>query len=545
MKSLTSIIFKNSRRRIVEANKKENVLGGLAFLIVFGAIGATMAAFSYSMTTQLQEINQAYTFTNILLLMNFFILFAKSVFESLNVLYFSKDLKVLLRMPIKPKNILHSKMLNMIVSEYEMEIIMLAIPMVVYGILTNATGLFYAYMIAILLILPVIPILLTSLIIAIIMRFTNKIKNKNKVIYITLILTTLIVSMITSSFNSQQDFSVSSIKNVMLKANGVAETIADYFILIKPIMNTLLNYDNTTGLKNLVIYIVENIVCYLAVIWIMSKIYLKGAIGATINSKKNTKKDNSELTLKDFKKRNKYKTYILKEYKTIMRTPIFFIECIIVPVLYPFFIFFTIIGMTEFAALVGLDLWEKIRNVATTPFGLAITLGVGQIFYMMNFTSIISISRESKNAIVTKYIPIDLKKQFELKIFLGTFFNMVASILVTIFYYMCTKNLYVSIVIFVMLYLINRMGEKLKILIDLNKPQLVWDTEYTMMKQNTNVMYELFYSLIVAGIFYLISLIFSDAKIFLIAIFVILSLINVGYNIYIKKNIVNLFRKVY
>ncbi len=545
MKSLTSIIFKNSRRRIVEANKKENVLGGLAFLIVFGAIGATMAAFSYSMTTQLQEINQAYTFTNILLLMNFFILFAKSVFESLNVLYFSKDLKVLLRMPIKPKNILHSKMLNMIVSEYEMEIIMLAIPMVVYGILTNATGLFYAYMIAILLILPVIPILLTSLIIAIIMRFTNKIKNKNKVIYITLILTTLIVSMITSSFNSQQDFSVSSIKNVMLKANGVAETIADYFILIKPIMNTLLNYDNTTGLKNLVIYIVENIVCYLAVIWIMSKIYLKGAIGATINSKKNTKKDNSELTLKDFKKRNKYKTYILKEYKTIMRTPIFFIECIIVPVLYPFFIFFTIIGMTEFAALVGLDLWEKIRNVATTPFGLAITLGVGQIFYMMNFTSIISISRESKNAIVTKYIPIDLKKQFELKIFLGTFFNMVASILVTIFYYMCTKNLYVSIVIFVMLYLINRMGEKLKILIDLNKPQLVWDTEYTMMKQNTNVMYELFYSLIVAGIFYLISLIFSDAKIFLIAIFVILSLINIGYNIYIKKNIVNLFRKVY
>ena len=545
MKSLTSIIFKNSRRRIVEANKKENVLGGLAFLIVFGAIGATMAAFSYSMTTQLQEINQAYTFTNILLLMNFFILFAKSVFESLNVLYFSKDLKVLLRMPIKPKNILHSKMLNMIVSEYEMEIIMLAIPMMVYGILTNATGLFYAYMIAILLILPVIPILLTSLIIAIIMRFTNKIKNKNKVIYITLILTTLIVSMITSSFNSQQDFSVSSIKNVMLKANGVAETIADYFILIKPIMNTLLNYDNTTGLKNLVIYIVENIVCYLAVIWIMSKIYLKGAIGATINSKKNTKKDNSELTLKDFKKRNKYKTYILKEYKTIMRTPIFFIECIIVPVLYPFFIFFTIIGMTEFAALVGLDLWEKIRNVATTPFGLAITLGVGQIFYMMNFTSIISISRESKNAIVTKYIPIDLKKQFELKIFLGTFFNMVASILVTIFYYMCTKNLYVSIVIFVMLYLINRMGEKLKILIDLNKPQLVWDTEYTMMKQNTNVMYELFYSLIVAGIFYLISLIFSDAKIFLIAIFVILSLINIGYNIYIKKNIVNLFRKVY
>ena len=118
---------------------------------------------------------------------------------------------------------------------------MLAIPMIVYGILTNVSLTFYIYMIAILLILPIIPILITSLVIAIIMRFTNKIKNKSKVIYITLILTTLIVGVITSSFNSQQDLSVSAVKNVILKANGVAETIADYFVLIKPIMNTMLN----------------------------------------------------------------------------------------------------------------------------------------------------------------------------------------------------------------------------------------------------------------------------------------------------------------
>ena len=545
MKSLTSVIFKNSRRRIVIANKKENILGALAFFIVFGAIGATMAVFSFSITKRLQEINQAYTFTNILLLMNFFILFAKSVFESLNVLYFSKDLKVFLRMPIKPKDLLHSRMFNMIISEYEMELIMLAIPMVVYGILTNASMLFYIYMVLILLILPIIPILITSLVIAVIMRFTNKIKNKSKVIYITLILTTLIIGIITSSFNAQKDFSLSTITNIVLKANGVAESIADYFILIKPIMNTLLNYDNIEGFKNLILYIIENILCYIVIIEVMSKIYLKGAIGATINSKKNVKSRDAELTIKDFKKRNKFKTYISKELKTLVRTPIFCIECIIVPILYPFFIFFTIIGMTAFAEYVGLDLWEKIRNVAVEPFGLAITLAVGQIFYMMNFTSIISISRESQNAMITKYIPISLNKQFNLKIALGTRFNLIAAVLVTLFYYMCTNNLKVSVIIFIMLYLINRIGEKLKILIDLHKPQLVWDTEYTMMKQNTNVMYELFYSLFVAGIFYLISLATPTSEIFLIVTFIILVLVNLGYNIYIKKNIYNLFKKVF
>ena len=310
-------------------------------------------------------------------------------------------------------------------------------------------------------------------------------------------------------------------------------------------MNTLLNYDNIEGFKNLILYIIENILCYIVIIELMSKIYLKGAIGATINSKKNVKSREAELTMHDFKKKNKFKTYISKEFKTLVRTPIFCIECIVVPIVYPFFIFFTIIGMTEFAEFVGLDLWEKIRNVAVEPFGLAITLAVGQIFYMMNFTSIISISRESKNAMITKYIPISLHKQFKLKIVLGTLFNSIASVLVTVFYYMCTNNLKVSIVIFVMLYLINRMGEKLKLLIDLHKPQLVWDTEYTMMKQNTNIMYELFYSLFVSGIFYLISLITPTPEIYLIVTFVMLTLVNLIYNVYINKNVYNLFKKVF
>lgn len=545
MSSLTSVIFKNSRRRLTVANKKESVLAVLAFLIVFISIGATMAVFSVSITQKLQTINQTYTFTNILLLMNFFILFAKSVFESLNVLYFSKDLKVFLRMPIKPIKLLHSKMLNMITSEYEMELIMLAIPMIVYGIITKASLMFYLYMVAILIFLPIIPILLTSLVIAIIMRFTNKIKNKSKVIYITLILTTLIVTAITSAFNSQGTLSVSSVTNILLQANGVAEMISDRFVLIKPIMNTLLNYDNIEGLKYLAVYIIESVICYVLVVFLMSKVYLKGAIGATINSQKKTISENDELTIKDFKKNNKYKTYIGKELKTLLRTPIFSIECIMIPIIYPIFIFATIIGMTEFARFVGLDLWEKIRNVAVEPLGLAITLGVGQIFYMMNFTSIIAISRESKNAIITKFIPISLIKQFNLKIAIGTRTNMFAAILITLFYYMCTKKVIVSIVIFALLYLINRIGEKFKILIDLHKPQLVWDTEYTMMKQNTNIMYELFYSLLVAATFYLISRLTPNANLFLIVVAAILGIVNIMYNEYIRKNIYNLFKKVF
>lgn len=258
MKSLTGVIFKNSKRS--DTSKRSLVLGGIAFGIVFLFLSAMMILFSYTVTKQLIKINQAYAFVNILLLMNFLILFTKSIFESLNLLYFSKDLKLLLRMPIYPKDILHAKFLNMIISEYQMEIIMLGIPMIVYGILTKVNFLFYLYMILVLLIIPVIPILITSLLISIIMRFTNFIKNKSKVLYITIIIAMFLIGFVIMGLSNDQKITITSFQNMILRTNGLAESIADYFILIKPIMNTMLNYANFEGLKNLIIYYLESII---------------------------------------------------------------------------------------------------------------------------------------------------------------------------------------------------------------------------------------------------------------------------------------------
>lgn len=545
MKSLTNVIIKNSHRGIQFKSKREILLAALAFIIVFGFFSGMMISGSYTITTRLAEINQTYTFTNILLLFNFFILFGKSIFESLNVLYFSKDLRILLRMPIKSKNILHSKFINMIISEYQMEFIMLAIPMITYGVITKASWIFYLYMIIILLILPVIPILLTSLVIAIIMRFTNKIKNKNKVLYITVILTTLLVGGVTSIFSSQGEFSVSVFRNIVLQANGVAETIAEYFVLIKPIMNTLLNYDNIEGLKNLVLYLIENIICYVLVLNIISKIYFKGAIGASINSTKRKDLESKEIKINDFKENKKNKSYLIKEWKTLLRAPIFCIQCIIMPIAYPITMYLTVLGLVAFAELVGLDLWVKLNEIASSINGYALFLIVGQTFNMMNFTSIIAISRESKNAMLLKHIPIELDKQFKMKISLGILVNMVGTLIVTWFYYQCTNNILTTVVLLANLVLINIMGEKFKLLIDLKKPQLNWETEYTMMKQNTNIMNELFYTFMLAGIFFGIAYLVKDVQIFMGIILVILLVFNILVNKYVRKNSYDIFGKIY
>ena len=544
MKKITSIIIKNSRRQEKQDTLKEKILSAIAFLIVFLSLAITMIVTSIYVTKELAKINQEYTFINILLLMNFIILFGKSIFESLNVLYFSKDLKILLRMPIESKDIVNGKIINMILSEYQMETIMLAIPMIVYGVLTKAGLLFYAYMIIILAILPIIPIVITSTIISIIMRFTNIIKNKTEVMYIAIIATLIALDLLFTGINPNIKFSIAEFKETVFRMNGIAEEIANRFILIKPTMSTLLNYNNIEGLKNCVLYILESGITYIVGVFIISKVYLKGVIGTTINSQK-ANKANKRLTIEDFKKKDKKKTYLSKEIKVIARTPIFCIQCLIIPIIYPLAIMMVVAFAVVISKIIGVDLISDLMNKMNTSQMAMIFIAVGEVFFMMNFCSIIGISKESKSAILTKTIPIGFKTQFNLKTYLGKTMNLLSVLIITFAYFQATKNLTQTIVIFAILYFLDSIGEKIKLYIDSRKPQIDWDNEYAMMKQNTNIMNVLFKTLITLVILFLISKLIINQFAYLISILILSFMVNSFINNYISRNKNKIFEKIY
>lgn len=544
MKKITSIIIKNSRRQEKQETIKEKILSVIAFLIVFLSLAITMIVTSIYVTKELGKINQEYTFINILLLMNFIILFGKSIFESLNALYFSKDLKILLRMPIKSKDIVNGKLINMILSEYQMETIMLAIPMIVYGILTKAGVLFYTYMIIILAILPIIPIVITSTIISIIMRFTNIIKNKTEVMYIAIIASLIALDLLFTGFNHNINFSIVEFKETVFRINGISEEIANRFVLIKPTMSTLLNYNNIVGLRNCILYILESIVTYIVGVFIISKVYLKGAIGTTINSQK-ANKANKRLTIEDFKKKDKKKTYLSKEIKVIARTPIFCIQCLIIPIIYPLTIMMVVSIAVVLSKLIGVNLVSDLMNKMNTSQMAMIFIAVGEVFFMMNFCSIIGISKESKSAILTKTIPIGFKTQFNLKTYLGKTMNLLSVLIITFAYFLATKNPVQTIVIFAILYFLDSIGEKIKLYIDSRKPQIDWDNEYAMMKQNTNIMNVLFKTLITLVILYLISKLIKNQFAYLIAILILSFIVNSFINNYISRNKNKIFEKIY
>ena len=547
--SLLSVIFKNSKRKDNTGNndKRQNVLNFVAFLIVFGSLAISMIIISYGLTKKLMTINQEYMFINILLLMDFGILFVKSIFESLNVLYFSKDLKLILRLPLKPSTIINAKMLKMIESEYQMEIIMLAIPMVVFGILNKVGFLFYLYTLLILIIIPIIPIAIASIVMAIIMRFTNIIKDKNKVMYISIIVGFIILDLIIgiASTNISMENAAENLRGQVLELNGVANALANSFVLIKTIMNSIQNYNNVSGFLNIGLYTIVSLAFYAISILIISPIYLKGAVGTTLNGERAKTATNSELSIADFKETGRKKSYILKEYKMMSRSPIFFIQCIFLPIIYPLAIFVTVIGFVGLASLLGVNLAEKLNAQINSGIGQAIFISVAQIFFMMNFASIIAVSKDGIGAIRSKVLPISFERQFKFKTWIGRTANIFSGLLVISVYYLLTKSFLQTLIVLAILISQNRLGENLKLLVDLKNPQISWESEYTMMKQNSNVMYILFYSLVFVGLFFLLGKIIGNAIIYINVIMWISIIANLYIDDFIRKRQNRLFEKVF
>lgn len=549
MNSLNKVIFKNSHRRDNENKSIVNkALTVFIFFIIFGTISTIMGVASYYLTTELIKVNQAPAFINIVLLIMFIFLFSKSVFESLNNLYFAKDLKIFLRMPISPIKLVRAKINNMIVSEYVMELMMLLSPILVYGYLVKAGILFYIYVAIILLLLPIIPIVLTSLITSVIMRFTNVIKNKTQVQYISIFIVFIVLWIITSLFSTGEGISLERFTEKMLEVNGLIELISEYFIILKPIMNSLINYETMTGIVNIFIFTMESLVTYYLSTWIISKIYLKGAIGTVVNTNNMQTKKNSELKISECKQKTPKRAFLSKELKQIMRTPIFCLQCIILPMVYPIlFIGIPAIALITFARNVGFDFFANMQENILGPIGISIAMSIAQVLYIMNFTSIIAISREGKKAKLMKTIPISLYKQFQYKLYPALIADGVIACIVTKCYslFLPEINLLFSIFLFIILMELCLVQEKVMIMIDLKKPKITWTSEYAMMKENVNVMYEFFYAVIVVILLTGIGFVMNNMIMLMFVVFFILLLINLVINYYVKKNQIRLYRKIF
>ena len=482
---------------------KKSVLFWVYVILFFGIFYISSEVISYMVKIGKPEI-----FINGFLLFLEILIIMRTVMVSMNVFYFSKDIENILHLPIKPIEILISKLSTIIFMNYELEILIGIIPFFIYGIYTYAKLSYFFNLVLLLIFFPIFATLIVSIIMIVLMKTIKLFRNKDIMqIAISFILVFGIMfsagKAIEYVFNNAEYIE----ENQQLILNNINEKIIiinNYFLNINPSANILLKKGILNILINYLKLVIINILAFILFIFLGNKLYLKQLLKANFYTKK---KNNKEIKLNKRAKRNKIRiSYIKKEFKLILKNPLFFIQSV-----YPV-IMMTIMICVLISALVPAyneilhreEYKEMLESLKFDIEAVCIILGVIQITGLFNYTSITSFSREGKNAYIMKVLPIGLYKQFIYKNIPQIVLNIISSIviLIVINFQIPAIGIKYILILFVLSFLITIINSNILCLIDLLMPRLEWDAEYEILKNNKNKLLQ--YVLIIFNILFLV-----------------------------------------
>lgn len=540
---LTKILLKNSFQG--EKKNKSKTIGRLlvllAYILIFGYLAAIVVFLCYQLLNFLIKLNQPAIYLNLILGATVAVALFRTLFSAVNVLYFSKDLEYLLPLPINPSKILMAKWNVLVISNYIIEIFIVLPALILYGIMLDQGVLYYLYVALVFVLLPVIPVILISFLMSILMRFTNFIKNKDFVQYLTVAITLLIVIGV-QFIGTGEQITEAEVYEMLTKTNGVVEYMSKAFSTITVSLKALINSENLSGLINIVILFVVTVIFYILLAKFSSKMYIKSATSSLSNGIK--RKEN--LKISGYKQNSKVGSYIKKEFLNLIRNPIFCMQCIIPPILFPFIFAIPIYLEISKDEVATSEFMQVANSFLASPAMLGIVLAILGFIFMFNFISATAVSRDSENAILMKTFPISLKKQTIYKMLPAVIMNVfpILFVLVVLKLLVGVSYIYLGIITFLAM-LVNFLINYIGIIIDLKNPKLNWSSEYTVVKQNMNIFYLMVVVLIEVGILVLSAFKFSNIYLYL-TISIVFLLVQIGIvNIYVSKNENKLYKDIH
>ena len=549
--SLTKVIFKNSFQNMETAkstneNKNKKSKGMIIlYIFVFLYLAGIIGVFSNGLIKELMAIKQEQMFLGVILLAIAGFVLIQSIFSAINILYYSKDNEYILPLPIKPSQIIAAKTNVLLITEYFIVAIIGLIPLVIYGVLTSANVLYYISMLIVLIAFPIIPVLISSFLVLIIMSFAKFTKNRNRFQLIATILILIVVCVLSFTVGDSNT-TPEELVGMVTKANGLVEILRGAFPTLGMAIDGLTNVNLGNQILNLFLLVFTTVVIYFIYMLVGQNLYLKGAVGNLASGKKTSKKLDEE---KAFKKSTLTKTYVGKEFKTLLRNPVFFMQCVLPAILFPvLMIVLTFAGIKGEQNGAPTDIASMVTNKTSVYLGMGILCAI-QFFLMFIYISATAVSRDGQNAVFMKYIPVPLMKQVDYKVIP----NIVMTIFMNIFTIVMVEYLLKLPVIYILLITIAgiMMGilqSYISIIVDLKKPKLEWSSEYAVVKQNMNLMWPAILGLLNITVIIILSVVlgkFVSSYILITIITIVYLLLTVAVRNYIQKNVNRLFEKIY
>ena len=543
--ALTKVFLKNSFQNIETSSSKKNKANSKSILILYAIVFLYLAGivgfFSYNLVEGLIKIQQEEVFLGLILLVIGIFVLIQTIFSAISLLYYSKDNEYILPLPIKPSQIIMAKTNVLLITEYFIVAIIGLIPLIIYGILTSANIFYYISMIITLLAFPIVPILISSLLVLIVMSFAKFTKNKNRFQVIATIILIIAICLISFKTNDMEG-SQEELIEMATKANGLVEMIRDAFPTLGMAIEALAN----NSYLNLIELVLVTAILYLIYIAVGQKLFLRGAVGSLYSGKRTKTAINEKIA---FKRSSLSKTYIGKEFKTLIRNPIFFMQCIMPAILFPILVIvLSFAGMHTEPNTDIVQIARMLQEKTSIYLGMAILMII-QFFSMFIYISATAISRDGQNAVFMKYIPVLLIKQIDYKVMPNIIMTTIMGIIsIVIAQYLFLMPILYLILITIAMISMGMLQSYLMIIVDLKKPKLDWNSEYTVVKQNMNLIWPMILgvaNITIIGVLSYILGSFMNSYIIIGLLILIYLGLTMLVRKYIEKNIDKLFRKIY
>jgi len=498
LRVLTLALLKNSFSFPADPRKKARQI------VIFALLGLSLVPmffnivrFLANMYDALVLVGEAGVLLSLGTAISAFVIFFFGLFYVMNTFYFSDEIEVLLPLPLKFSQILGAKFIIVTIFEYLTEGLILLPILIVYGIKSGQGFLYYLYALLVFLALPVLPIMLDSVIVMLIMRFTNLGKNKDTFRMVSAIIAIFLgvgMNVLIRRFALNQE-----LDRMQLGNNSLVALTSNIFPVAKFGALGLINSGRLSGLGYTCLFLVISILGFYLFLILSNLLYYKGVTGVSVSSSRQRKISDKELSRQTVRS-SVLKSYILKELRILFRTPSYFVNCILMNFLWPVLIIMPSFaqpkGMGRLGVLNGL-----LSNEGILGSLLAAAFGVMLLVSSSNGIAATSISREGENILFNKYIPVSYKTQILAKVISGVLMGLAGLLSLGI---AAAAVLKISLVLLALICgtsLLAILFSNLSgVMLDLFNPKLHWDNEQKAVKQNINLLLSMAWCLVFGGL---------------------------------------------
>lgn len=491
--ALTKLLMKTIAMSTITDKRKKfifYILLSIVVLFIFIPFVLCCGLFVYSSTITLNEVGYSSIGLEFFCIVLSIFTFTFSFNVLLNQLYFSEDIEHILPLPIKQQVVLLAKFTACFMAENIMEFLLLLVSVLGYCIALNLGIKHILISLVGIVTLPIIPMVYCGIISILLMNFTKFIKNKETIRKISIVFMLFIMLLFVNSIGYLQQFDFD--KYIVDFALGNHKFL-DIMRIIFPHIYLFVDSVTNCSIGSLILYLCANVLYICILLFVGKLFYYKSVIGL---SSKNTDSV-SKYKLNTLKENSVFKAYLSKEFKILFRSPTYFINCILINVLWPLFVYIIYkICFSKYSInqIILLRDSNKLFCILTM-----FIVGVSIIVPALNSIASSSFSREGSSFYFMKYIPVKYGLQWTIKVitsfivcFIGI--NVLSLIFYLIIRLSIIKIIYLIIVSALCILFVSLLG----VLIDSIQPKLIWDDEANSLRENYNTFMVMGFALLIS-----------------------------------------------